>query len=1081
MPDRWNYGERIGKPSSERLVRVSTPRSFLPRASVPLPLMTSTAWMNLMKVILLLGRSLIACVVLLCFFNESFAQDNSSHIGDAIRSGRVSEVRQYYSKNHSLVNARVLFPRLNQPHRPMAFTPLEVAVRANQLAVAKLLIAMGANVNDVGEDTASALHIAAARNNKKMLNLLINSGARVDIVWDNSTPLNTAAAYGNQEAAEVLLAHGARLNRPGAVATPLKTAIEYDHKKTAKLLISNGANCNVTDVNGSTLLHEAAVQGLADAKHQHVDPGLIDLLVECGVDVNIRDNSGNSPLHSALAFGNSMALAERLLARGADPNARNKTGMTPLLLAARYQKVNLPMIRMMVAHGALVGAADKFGTTLLHYFCLYANPGNSKAVAFLLAHDSDFSGMAHPMFMHEYDPIHAAASTGQTNIVKILIAKGADIDKQDDAGRTPLMLAILKNHIGLARWLIGKGADVNVSDKSGMTSLHWAARENDRNLVRLLIANGANVDVRDKDGLTPVRLANDKSVIRVLKKHGAAVRPAVSVELTKRVCGAVVTQANNGTLNTIIKNDAPNLGIVPLNPGDDWGGDFLANVNKRQYLEIDGAQYILGSSPHQWRYLSRVAPDHIEEMVCQFGLRKKPERIVESKNDRLCRAALRGNLNYAQFDIWQSGSSSAAKVDIDNDGIPDLVVQLKYSSNSDGDCDFTSLGILNADNAKLQPLSTLISGEDCDGSSLRPFVFDGATYIEEKNDPEFPINDHHVFRLQDGALGEICRFEVPKFYYVMDAAQTVIAAAGSENAFVYALEKPDLTDLRKLLRGNAYKRHSVPLNGIEPGDSTVLCKALQLKRDDALELLLRGGVDPNLAGNEGGAERETALALALRWGTVKSVRMLLEFGTSPTDMGTNINETPVLLALSSGEDAKLELVLKHGAAPGQLDWTKWLWLINKKSRSALRLLAKYGASIDPTTYAVLMNVKGIPKAGSEESWKLVDEMSRSDRKSCSDVNGTPITDECLPSVLRQTDEKLNKQYIARLDSKSAPDKAQLRIEERAWIMERDKTCRLHLEPDDYDGWLSYVLTDRAKAECVINATRLRTEALQAAK
>ncbi|GIX72032.1 hypothetical protein CEXT_456891 [Caerostris extrusa] len=62
---------------------------------------------------------------------------------------------------------------------------------------------------------------------------------------------------------------------------------------------------------------------------------------------------------------------------------------------------------------------------------------------------------------------------GHKNIVKILIEKGADIDKKDDAGSTPLHLAAGRDHGDVVQLLISKGADVHAEDSSKSTTLHF--------------------------------------------------------------------------------------------------------------------------------------------------------------------------------------------------------------------------------------------------------------------------------------------------------------------------------------------------------------------------------------------------------------------------------------------------------------------------------------------------------------------------------------------------------------------------------------------------------------------------------
>ena len=141
--------------------------------------------------------------------------------------------------------------------------PLHDAVKANDIAQVKLLIAQGEDVNK------SQFPIG--------------------------TPLHFAALSGNAEIAELLLAEGAEVDLDEPIlGTPLKTAALKGHEAVAVLLIANGAEIQATSGNGTTPLHAAAEGGHAS---------MVELLIESSADVNARsrDNSGVrfAPVHSA--------------------------------------------------------------------------------------------------------------------------------------------------------------------------------------------------------------------------------------------------------------------------------------------------------------------------------------------------------------------------------------------------------------------------------------------------------------------------------------------------------------------------------------------------------------------------------------------------------------------------------------------------------------------------------------------------------------------------------------------------------------------------------------------------------------
>lgn len=139
-------------------------------------------------------------------------------------------------------------------------TPLHLAALHNQLEVAKVLIANGADVNALSNRSALGtgmrpLHAALlSYQHKEMLELLISRGADVNAGDDfKATPLHYAARGDLRSDAELLLANGAEINsQDKMLATPLHWAIRANHFEMVKLLVTNDAAVNV--ISGCTPL-----------------------------------------------------------------------------------------------------------------------------------------------------------------------------------------------------------------------------------------------------------------------------------------------------------------------------------------------------------------------------------------------------------------------------------------------------------------------------------------------------------------------------------------------------------------------------------------------------------------------------------------------------------------------------------------------------------------------------------------------------------------------------------------------------------------------------------------------------------
>eukprot|EP00919_Chromeraceae_sp_WS-2016_P076936 GHVR01182052.1.p1 GENE.GHVR01182052.1~~GHVR01182052.1.p1 ORF type:complete len:116 (+),score=15.91 GHVR01182052.1:30-377(+) len=83
---------------------------------------------------------------------------------------------------------------------------------------------------------------------------------------------------------------------------------------------------------------------------------------------------------------------------------------------------------------------------------------------------------------------------GHTDIARLLIDKGADVNSRENDGYTPLIWASNRGHTDIARLLIDKGADVNSKDKDGTTPLISASEFGHTEIVRFLIEKGADVN-----------------------------------------------------------------------------------------------------------------------------------------------------------------------------------------------------------------------------------------------------------------------------------------------------------------------------------------------------------------------------------------------------------------------------------------------------------------------------------------------------------------------------------------------------------------------------------------------------------
>jgi ankyrin repeat protein len=236
---------------------------------------------------------------------------------------------------------------------------------------------------------------------------------------------------------------------------------------------------------------------------------LAKLLLEKGADIEAKDQSGRTPLLWAAAQGHK-ALAQLLLEKGADIEAKeNGSGRTPLLLAAAQG--HEAVAQLLLEKGADIEAKENgSGRTPL----LLAAAQGHKALAQLLLEKG--ANLAQLLLEKGADieakengsgrtPLLWAAAQGHEALAQLLLEKGADIEaKENGSGRTPLLLAAAQGHEALAQLLLEKGADIEAKEEDGRTPLSLAAAQGHKALAQLLLEKGANIEAKDRYGRTPL-------------------------------------------------------------------------------------------------------------------------------------------------------------------------------------------------------------------------------------------------------------------------------------------------------------------------------------------------------------------------------------------------------------------------------------------------------------------------------------------------------------------------------------------------------------------------------------------------
>jgi ankyrin repeat protein len=181
-----------------------------------------------------------------------------------------------------------------------------------------------------------------------------------------------------------------------------------------------------------------------------------------------------------------------LLANGADVNARDDVGWTPLM-SAQYDN---EVVKLILDAGAEINAKNNDGRTAL---MLAAEDGETQIVSLLLTKDNAINTKD----QWGRTALAWSAYNGHADVVNALLTKGAHFEVRDNTGQTALMLAAENGHSEVVKILLAAGADVNAKEWLGATAQGLASEKGHADVVKLLKANQAkelNHDNPEGDG-----------------------------------------------------------------------------------------------------------------------------------------------------------------------------------------------------------------------------------------------------------------------------------------------------------------------------------------------------------------------------------------------------------------------------------------------------------------------------------------------------------------------------------------------------------------------------------------------------
>ncbi len=285
-----------------------------------------------------------------------------------------------------------------------------------------------------------------------------------------------------------------------------------DHAAAIRLASVKGANVNAAGPDGTTAIMYAAANN---------DLELVRALIKAGANVKLANQLGTSAITEAAIIG-SAPVIDALLKAGADPNFRTPDGETPLMAVARSGRVEAA--KLLLAGGADINAKETWGGQSAIMWA--SAQSQADMVKFLASKDAILNDHGkvdqwerkiiqepRPKDMNKggFTPLHYAAREGCVACVANLLAAHADPDSEDPDRETPLLLALENLHFDTAAVLVKGGADLDKWDLFGRSPVYMAADVS----TLPMKGNGAVAVIPSTDKLTAIDVA------RMMLERGA--------------------------------------------------------------------------------------------------------------------------------------------------------------------------------------------------------------------------------------------------------------------------------------------------------------------------------------------------------------------------------------------------------------------------------------------------------------------------------------------------------------------------------------------------------------------------------
>lgn len=305
--------------------------------------------------------------------------------------------------------------------------PLQSAVLNGAFKATQMLLAAGSPVNNQNYSGETALHQASKNNSAMIIQLLTAQGAQTEIQDSHGfTPLITAAANDRYDAASELIKAKAVIDtRDYLGSTPLYHAVSGEYAALIRLFLVNNADIHALNA------QELSPFKLSLSKNPQITPEFYtDKLI------NKPDSSGDCVLHILVKSGQGQEALAQAIKHGANLDARNSKGDTPLMLALKKGDLNAAEVLIQKGSSLFVSNAD----TRNPLSAIFEMDSGARMRLFSAtgANSADFLGES---------MLHYAVRENNADVVSELLSLGADRNAHNRKGETPKDIAQAKGYL----------------------------------------------------------------------------------------------------------------------------------------------------------------------------------------------------------------------------------------------------------------------------------------------------------------------------------------------------------------------------------------------------------------------------------------------------------------------------------------------------------------------------------------------------------------------------------------------------------------------------------------------------------